>query len=106
MARNTFVSFAEDLAKKLESHEISYAQACGLLQDSGYTIWDSGCYYSTYRKTRSLSKNYIHIWGTLVSEEPWEIRCDGMAWGNKDKELGRVGVIMVPIRGGHVLEVR
>lgn len=38
MAKNMFVAFAEDLAKKLESHEISYSQACGLLQDSGYKI--------------------------------------------------------------------
>lgn len=90
--KNAFVTFAQDLAANLRFNRITLDQAYDQLNDLGYTVTDSGCFYRTFTMAGSRSKFYIHIWGTLVPKKSRVVKFTGIAWGNKDGEFDRLEV--------------
>lgn len=89
-SKNAFVTFAQDLAANLRFNRITLDQAYDQLNDLGYTVTDSGCFYRTFTMVGSRSKFYIHIWGTLVPKKSRVVKFMGIAWGNKDGEFDRL----------------
>lgn len=90
--KNAFITFAQDLAANLRFNRITLDQAYDHLDDLGYTVTDSGCFYRTFTMVGSRSKFYIHIWGTLVPKKSRVVKFTGIAWGNKDGEFDRLEV--------------